>query len=314
MPKFVNCGVASVATIMMFVSSGASAQEFPPVIDSSWMMGMAMGSAMSEAAGGSAEYIGQSANTSPTRARDRSTVSLNFEPSQRRRAQNLAQFTSTARRSSPQTATAMRQLFASTDIIAAVGKSMKSVGLNPNSVGDAYAVWWATSWFAAKGRESQLDRATASSISGQAAQAFGSIAEFDALSNAEKQEMAEALMVQAAIIDAANDAYRNDPKMLRTLQSSVAAGAQKMGTDLTAMDLTEDGFVMRDGASAADRPAVPGGKAPAALAAARTEAGERGGESGAGGSDLSDYALPALGGTAALAAVFLLGRAAGRRG
>ena len=83
-----------------------------------------------------------------------------------------------------------------------------------------------------------------------------------------------------------------------------------MGLDLTAMELTPDGFVMREGASAVDAPAVPGGEAPAALAAAWAD--------GAGaeeaGTDLSDYALPALGGTAALAAVFLLGRAAGRRG
>ena len=83
-----------------------------------------------------------------------------------------------------------------------------------------------------------------------------------------------------------------------------------MGLDLTAMELTPDGFVMRDGASAADRPVVPGEEAPAALAAARTEEGEP----VAGGTDLSDYALPALGGTAALAAVFLLGRAASRWG
>ena len=87
-----------------------------------------------------------------------------------------------------------------------------------------------------------------------------------------------------------------------------------MGLDLTAMELTREGFVMRDGASAADRPVVSGGEAPAALAAAGVDARTQGGEPVAGGTDLSDYALPALGGTAALAAVFLLGRAAGRRG
>ena len=204
----------------------------------------------------------------------------------------------------------MQALFASTDFIEAIDEKMMTVGLRANNVADAYALWWMLAWHAVNGTDADPSRETATAVRDQAERAILATPQFASADASAKQNFAEALLVQAALVDAMNDEYRSDPQMQSRLAKSVNDGARTMGLDLTAMMLTRDGFVMREGASATDRSAVPGGEAPAALAAARTEEGEP----VAGGTDLSDYALPALGGTAALAAVFLLGRAAGRWG
>ena len=236
--------------------------------------------------------------------------SLDYKPSMRRRSQNFAEFVRKSRRIDPQGAANMQRLVASTDVIGAIDSKMRTIGLRGDNVADAYALWWMLAWYAAQGTEAEPTQAMATAVRDQAERAILATREFKGADDADKQKMAEALLVQAALVDAMNEEYGSDPQMKGKLAKAVNQGAQKMGLDLTAMELTLDGFVMREGASATDRPAVPGGEAPAALAAARMDAGEP----VAGGTDLSDYALPALGGTAALAAVFLLGRAAGRWG
>lgn len=54
--------------------------------------------------------------------------------------------------------------------------------------------------------------------------------------------MAESLIVQAAMVDAANDQMRGDPAQRRALAVAVNSGAKGMGLDLTGMTLTPEGF------------------------------------------------------------------------
>jgi hypothetical protein len=61
--------------------------------------------------------------------------------------------------------------------------------------------------------------------------------------DAQKQEYAEAMLIQAAMIDSSKEVYENDPQMMQQLSAAVAKGAKAMGLDLSKMELTENGFV-----------------------------------------------------------------------
>lgn len=287
--KSIHMLAASIAAVS---STGTGAQEFY-AMDMTGMGIYSQQAAMMQAAHQSDQIVQEPTTSAPV-----DPDALDYQSSSARRKANLSGFLAKAKRVDPQGAAAMETLFKTMDIIGVIADRMQTVGLDAGNVADAYTLWWTTSWYAARGLEAQLDRQTALAVRQQAAQAMMSSPEFIKLGVADKQQFAEALLVQAALVDSANETYRLNPKMVAKLSAAVNQGAQKMGLDLTTMNLTEDGFIGREGANAAD---APGGRE----AVAAIDASDR---------DLSGYALPALGGAAALAAVFFLGRSTGRRG
>lgn len=168
---------------------------------------------------------------------------LSFTPSPERRKANLAHFVETSRATDPQGAAAMQKLFASTDVIAAMGRSLASVGLRTSNVADAYAVWWMTSWSAAHGSTETPNRATAQAVKAQAARAIASAPGFSEVADADKQQYAEAMLVQAAMIEAMTERYGSDAAMAPKIAAAARSGARASGLDLDAMTLTEGGFV-----------------------------------------------------------------------
>ena len=143
-------------------------------------------------------------------------------------------------------------------------------------------------------------RQTATAVSRQAANAIGATSEFARATSAQKQEFAEALLVQALLIGAAKDQAGGDRAKLRQVSAAVEKGARATGLDLRAMTLTEEGFGPARKTGAADP--APGVK-PKALAATE-DAGSRPGYS----------FLAAAAGGAGLGAAFLIGKAMGRKG
>ena len=234
---------------------------------------------------------------------------LLFSPSSARRAANLRAFVDKSRASNPSGAADLEQVFASGDVIEQLAGEMRKYGLQADNLADVYALWWISAWEAANGRASTEDRGTIAAVREQSARALLAVPDFKAMSNADKQTTAEALMVQAMLVSALNDKYRADPTYGPQLRAATAKGARGMGLDLSAMELTPDGFIMRKGASAADVPTGPLDERDA-VAAAQVE----GASAPSSDTELATYALPALGGAAALAAVFFLGRAGTRRG
>jgi hypothetical protein len=54
----------------------------------------------------------------------------------------------------------MEALFASSDIIGAIGQAMATIGLKTNNVADAYAVYWVAAWQASRGDMSDASALT----------------------------------------------------------------------------------------------------------------------------------------------------------
>ncbi|MBO9623406.1 MAG: hypothetical protein J7500_11915 [Sphingomonas sp.] len=182
---------------------------------------------------------------------------LRFSPSKSRRAANLAQFVSKTRKIDAGNAQDLERLFAQGDFIERLGKSLAPLGLGVDNVADAYAIWMISAWNATQGRNDTPSRGTAQAVRAQMARALGSAREIASANDAAKQELAEALLVQTALVDAAVDQNRSNPGRMQQFGAAVNQGAKRMGIDLTTMALTEHGFVPASAGSTV-APALPG--------------------------------------------------------
>ena len=157
---------------------------------------------------------------------------------------------------------------------------------------DAYALYWVSAWQAAQGDTSTPDRATMQAVRQQAAEALGATPDFANASNANKQQLAEACLVQAMLVGAMQDKYGDDADMKAKVGDAVRKGAKGMGLDLDAVTLTKNGFVSTKRLGAND-------VNPTAKPTRQTDA-----------KDAPPYVLMAAAGGAGLGAVYLLGKAA----
>jgi hypothetical protein len=170
-------------------------------------------------------------------------ANFTFTPSAARTRTNLKDFTNNTRSIDPAGAAQMEQLFASTDVIGLIGDVMKDYGLNPNNLADVYAVYWVNAWQASRGDMSDISPAAYKAVSAQAARGLSVSPEFAAATDAQKQEMAEALMIQAAMIASHMEIAAGNPAQMRAIAKAVTQGAKASGLDLANMELTEQGFV-----------------------------------------------------------------------
>ncbi|KHL25228.1 hypothetical protein PK98_00170 [Croceibacterium mercuriale] len=185
----------------------------------------------------------EGARTGPSaRAASRAT-SLTFSPSAARRRANLAEFAAKTRGGNPESAALMEQLFASSDVIGQIGAAVAPYGYSVDNLGDAYAFWWMTAWEGARGSNRTFSRAEMRAVQAQARNALQATPELARTGDAGKQQLAEAMWIQAAMIDGMVDLAKEQPQLMPQLQRAIRQGASASGLDLDAMRLTENGFV-----------------------------------------------------------------------
>ena len=233
------------------------------------------------------------------------SVDLSFASNSKRTRTNLAHFVSQVRAKSPAEADNLEQMFASTDVVGAVGGVMRGVGLDPQNVADVYALWWVIAWSAANGVESTSDAGTYQAVQAQARAAFANTADFANTSEADRQQFAEALMVQAGILDSANDEARGDAANRKIVAQGARKGASEMGLNLDTMVLTREGFRPRDGAAL--DPSLGDADPQLASSSDTVSSSESGGNS-------TTYLAIAVAAGAGLGAAYIAGKAAARKG
>lgn len=170
-------------------------------------------------------------------------VSSTYTPSPARRRANVARFIAKSRAADPQGAAAMEALFAQTDVFAAMDRELRPAGLRIDDVADAYAVWWVNAWTAAHGDPRTPDRATMQAVRAQASRAIAAVPDFARADDAGRQELAEALLIQAALIGAVQAEHGANAAMAPKIAAAVKQGARAFGVNLDAMRLTARGFV-----------------------------------------------------------------------
>jgi hypothetical protein len=167
---------------------------------------------------------------------------LRFTPSLAVRKRNLAGFVAKTRAHSPDGAAQLEQFLASTDVFASFAQALAPKGLRIDDVADAYAVYWISAWEAAHGIVGKdTPREQAQAVKAQASRALLSTPSLAGATSAQRQELAEALLIQAALISASAEAGANTTQ-LRTVGHAVRQGAKAMGLDLDTMRLGEAGF------------------------------------------------------------------------
>lgn len=130
-------------------------------------------------------------------------------------------------------------------IVDDIGNAIRPYGMDPHNVADAYAMWWMNAWLASERRNDDPGRSTIEAVKQQVYSAFAATPDFAGTSDAERQEYAEALMVQAMIIGSVAEVAQGDPALLEQLAQTARKGAKNNGLDLSMMSLTSDGFVPR---------------------------------------------------------------------
>lgn len=166
-----------------------------------------------------------------------------YTPSRERRAANLARFVARSRAADPQGADNLVKVFASTDVVEQMRAPLAAVGLRIDDVADAYAVYWINAWQASRQVDDDVSRTTALAVRDQAARAMAASGMLRGADDAAKQEMAETLLIQAALVADALKQSQSNPELSRQVAAAVSQGARGMNLDLAGMTLTEKGFV-----------------------------------------------------------------------
>lgn len=230
-----------VATALLLSSAGLRAQD-GAAMDMTGMGIYAMEDSVMESA---QSTVTRSRHTTPHAMHRVSIGRMTYAPSIERRRKNLAQFVAKTRAKDPAGAARMQALFASTDIIAAMGRELAPFGLRTDNVADAYAAWWINAWLASRGRSGNPTRGQIDAVKAQAAQALGGTPQFANANDALKQEVAEAHLIQAALIESYMTKSQGNAAQRRAIANAVRQGARRSGLDLDSMELTSSGFVPR---------------------------------------------------------------------
>jgi hypothetical protein len=129
---------------------------------------------------------------------------------------------------------------------------MGGVGLDKNNVADVFAMYWISAWQAANGDSAVPKKTQFVNVAKQAMLGLAGSKAFASATDAQKQEYAEALMVQSLILDSHMEAAGNDPEKLKAISDLVRKGSKQSGIYIDEVVLTDDGFVLASGRRGAD--------------------------------------------------------------
>ncbi|SIQ41950.1 hypothetical protein SAMN05880590_10424 [Rhizobium sp. RU35A] len=173
-------------------------------------------------------------------------AALRYTPSPARRSANLARFIERTRAADPAGAADLQRLFADGDIISRIDALIRPQGLRIDNLADAYTLWLLTVWQAAHGRNDTPESATLLAVRAQMALALRDAGGMTRASSADKQELAEALLVQAMLIDGAVEQAKGTPTRLEQVRAAARKNAGSLGIDVDRFDLTPQGFAAAD--------------------------------------------------------------------
>jgi hypothetical protein len=225
-------------------------------------------------------------------------VDTRYRPSAEVRRRNLDQFVQRTRAVDPQAAVELERAF-SRNLLGQIEGALSRKGLRADDAADATAAYLVTAWYGVRGEEENASPQQFRAVSRQIASAMAATPDFGAASDAMKQELSEAMLVQALLASQAVASARSNPALLDDVSNAIGQGARSsFGFDLRSIDLTEAGLSLGRLGAATDTPAAPASApAPATAAASGPSTGVL-------------LAAAAVGGIG----LFLLGRRAGRRG
>ena len=173
-----------------------------------------------------------------------------------------AQIVALMRQQSPDAAAGVEQLF-SQDLIALIAPELERMGLDDQDMADMTTVYWVAAWEASNGVVGrQTDPALVRGARDQIAGVLGANPATQAMSDREKQDVADTMLLQAILVEARMGAAAGAGAAMQTQMSDTihAEASGMLDTDLRQVTLTAAGFAPATGVS------EPAGPAPQAAA------------------------------------------------
>lgn len=168
---------------------------------------------------------------------------LVYQPSAAVRKANFARFVEKSRAVDPDGAARLETLFRNTDVMGMAQGWMRPYGMTSTNVADAAAVYLTTAWLATRGSSEDPDPTRMRAVRRQVASAMSATPEFATATDAQKQELAEAMIVQALLVTQFVEAAKAQPQLMDAVKGAVAQGASStFGFDLRSMELSEEGL------------------------------------------------------------------------
>lgn len=164
---------------------------------------------------------------------------LLYRPDAARQRRDLGTFVAKLRQTDSGAAEVVRKFGPS--LLSQSRAGVRAMGLNPNNVGDAMAVYAVSAWYAARGStDSKPGDFRAASRQFARAAAVPAIAR---AGDAAKQEAAESLLILATLNEGFVTNAKKDPAAMAKVRAAIAQGARAtFGFDLAKMRLGANGF------------------------------------------------------------------------
>jgi hypothetical protein len=214
--------------------------------------------------------------------------SLTYQISMKRRQLNYESFIQKTNAKSAIAGSEIRAALSKGDLIEMARPNLERLyGLRVDNVADAYTLWMASAWAVVSGREESITRTELQSIRKQVISSFLNTPGMINATDEVKQNMAESLWISGFVVNEAGMQVKNDPTAKKKLAASVAANAKReMNVDLSAITLTDQGFVPRKGGKRSDAGDANDAADPAAQSAQMASATDSSG-AGLGGADIA---------------------------
>jgi hypothetical protein len=170
---------------------------------------------------------------------------LNFKVSPAVRKKVIDSFVATITEASPESGAEWNKLFKANDVFAAIDKEVKTkFGLGITNLADTWAVYWSYAWLMSKSRTDDPTRAQMSGLRTQFQSLLLNIPSVANLSDVQKQEMSDTLLLQVALYGTLAEAWKNDQASRDEFGSGLVNGTKQMGLDLSLVTLTDKGFTV----------------------------------------------------------------------
>ncbi|WBV45325.1 DUF6683 family protein [Pseudoroseomonas cervicalis] len=166
---------------------------------------------------------------------------FNADPARRQAAVN--RMVQAARATNPAAGAEIERFFTSQDIFGVIEQWMQPYGLRMDDIADVMAVRLAGAWMASRGRDDDPTPAQMTALRNQMAEAMQRIPALTNAGDAERQEVADLALIQAALISSAVTGAKNNPAQLRQIQQMAVNDIRgSMRIDLQAVELTDAGL------------------------------------------------------------------------
>ena len=166
-----------------------------------------------------------------------------FRPDPAIRQQAYTRAVATVQQASLQDAAQLRTQLASGRIRTAAASYLGRYGMSPNNLVDTTALYLASAWFATRASAGDPSAAQMAGLRRQVALTFSTMPRVLGASDAAKQVLAEANVIQAVITGALANAAAANPRAAGSVRTNVARAVQDTyQLDLTRLNLTAQGL------------------------------------------------------------------------